>query len=640
MIPEIGHYSLIMALCLALIQAVLPMWGTFANKPNWVATAKPLVFGQFSFILLSFMVLAYALIANDFSVNYVATNSNTHLPLIYRICATWGAHEGSLLLWELILCVWMVLVATFSRDIPPEIKARVLSVLAIISFGFLLFILVTSNPFGRLLPNNPLEGRDLNPLLQDPGLAIHPPMLYMGYVGFSVVFAFAIAALISGQFNANWAKWSRPWTLLAWSFLTLGITLGSWWAYRVLGWGGWWFWDPVENASFLPWLSGTALIHSLLVAQKRETFKAWTILLAVCTFSLSLMGTFLVRSGVLVSVHAFAVDPARGAFMLYFIAFVVGGSLALYAWRGHKIQNSGIFNLWSRETMLLTNNVLLTTCTVTVLLGTLYPLIIDGLGLGKLSVGSPYFNAVFIPLIIPVLFLMAIGPAIHWQSSKWQLVVSRFKYTFVVSLFLAVCLPLIFTGTLTVKVLLGLLLAFWVILATVQNNMTTNRAAQKSSTLRKGMVLAHLGFAVTVIGVVLTSAYSIQLDERMQPNDDLKIGPYYVHFVNVLPLQGPNYSGYQGNFLVSSQHHRNVLLQPELRLFTTQKMAMTKTAIQARPFNDLYIALAENLPNNAWSVRVYYKPFVRWIWLGGILMMLGGLIAAFNRRYSTQGKPI
>jgi cytochrome c-type biogenesis protein CcmF len=630
MIPEIGHYSLILAFCLALTQSILPLWGSFKNKTAWIATAKPLSYGQFFFVSLSFLLLAYAFITNDFSVSYVANNSNTHLPLIYRFCATWGAHEGSLLLWELILCLWMFLVATFTRNVPADIRARVLAILAIISVGFLLFILMTSNPFGRILPDSPIEGRDLNPLLQDPGLAIHPPMLYMGYVGFAVAFSFATAALLSGQFNSNWARWSRPWTLLAWSFLTFGITLGSWWAYRVLGWGGWWFWDPVENASFLPWLSGTALIHSLLVAQKRETFKAWTILLAVMTFSLSLMGTFLVRSGVLVSVHAFAVDPARGAFMLYFIAAVVGGSLALYAWRGHTIQNSGIFQFWSRETMLLTNNVLLATCTLTVLLGTLYPLVIDGLGLGKLSVGPPYFNAVFLPLIIPVLFLMAIGPAIHWQNSKMHLVINRFKYTLLSALILSVLLPLIFTGTFSISVVLGLLLAFWVILATLQTNVQLN-SPTKLKARRKGMLLAHLGFAITVIGVILSSAYSVQHDVRMQLNDDLQIGPYYVHFANVLPLVGPNFSGYQGEFLVSSRHNKNVLLKPELRLFQTQKMAMTKTAIHARPFDDLYIALAESLPNQAWSVRIYYKPFVRWIWAGGIVMMIGGLFAAFSR---------
>lgn len=631
MVPELGHYALIMALCLALAQAIVPMWGTFNNRANWISAAKPLCYGQFLFIFLSFSLLAAALLTNDFSVNYVAINSNSHLPWIYRLCATWGAHEGSLLLWVLILSLWTVLVATLSKALPAEIRSRVISILGMISVGFLLFILLTSNPFARILPDFPVDGRDLNPLLQDPGLAIHPPMLYMGYVGFSVAFAFAITALISGRFDASFARWARPWTLVAWSFLTLGITLGSWWAYRVLGWGGWWFWDPVENASFLPWLSGTALIHSLLVAQKRETFKAWTILLAVCTFSLSLMGTFLVRSGVLVSVHAFAVDPARGAFMLYFIATVVGGSLALYAWRGHTLRNSGIFQIFSKETMLLTNNVLLTSAMLTVLLGTLYPLIIDSLGLGKLSVGPPYFNMVFMPLMVPVLFLMAIGPAIHWQNYKASLIVARFKYTLLASLVLALFLPLILTGSFSISVVLGLLLAFWVIIATLQNSFSVKPTTTLQTKLKRGMLIAHLGFAITVIGVVLSSHYSVQRDVSMTVNEDMQVGPYSVHFLSVMPIQGPNYTGFQGNFLVSTHPQKIFFLQPQLRLFTVQKMALTKTAIKARPFDDLYIALAENLPNNAWSIRVYYKPFVRWIWVGGLIMMIGGLVAALGR---------
>lgn len=629
MLPEVGHFSLILALCLAGIQAFVPLYGSFSGNRNWQASAMPLSFGQLFFVGLSFFILAYSLLVNDFSIAYVANNSNSHLPWIYRFCATWGAHEGSLLLWEFILCVWMLLVTLLGKGVPPVIKTRVLSVLSIISVGFILFILMTSNPFARLLPNVPLDGRDLNPLLQDPGLAIHPPMLYMGYVGFSVAFAFAITALLTGQFDSKWAKWARPYTLLAWSFLTFGITLGSWWAYRVLGWGGWWFWDPVENASFLPWLSGTALFHSLLVAEKRDTFKAWTILIAVATFSLSLLGTFLVRSGVLVSVHAFAVDPARGTFMLYYIALVVGGSLALYAWRGHKIQNSGIFQLWSKETFLLTNNVLLTTCMLTVLLGTLYPLIIDSLGLGKLSVGAPYFNAVFLPLMIPLALLMAIAPAMSWQRGQPLLVISRFKYTLAIAFLLAILMPLIVTGEITIKVWLGLFLALWVILATLQNNIGF-RMKSNTASIRKGMWLAHLGFGITVIGIVLSSAYSREYDTRMQIGEGQQVGPYTVRFESVVPLHGPNYTGFKGNFLVTSRYEKEHLLQPELRFFEVQKMAMTKTAIQARPFNDLYIALAESLGNDAWSIRLYYKPFVRWIWAGGLMMMAGGLIATFN----------
>lgn len=629
MIPELGHYSLILALCLALIQASVPLWGTYLDKASWVKVAQSSSYGQLFFVILSFTFLVYAFVTNDFSVSYVAMNSNTSLPLIYRICATWGAHEGSLLLWLLILCVWMSLVAWRAGNLPIVMSTRVLSILAFVSIGFLLFLLITSNPFARLLPNVPIQGRDLNPLLQDPGLAIHPPMLYMGYVGFAVPFAFALATLVTGRFDAAWARWARPWTLLAWSFLTLGITLGSWWAYRVLGWGGWWFWDPVENASFLPWLSGTALLHSLLVAQKRDTFKAWTILLAVCTFSLSLMGTFLVRSGILVSVHAFALDPARGSFMLYFLACIVGGSLALYAWRGHKIENSGVFQLWSRETFLLTNNVLLTTCTVTVLLGTVYPLVIDALGFGKLSVGPPYFNAVFTPLMVPVLFLMAIAPAIRWQKGTFSIAVSQFRFSLLGALGLALILPIVFTGKVNLSVFIGLALALWVIIATLQHGVLTP-ATSKGLFLRRGMLLAHLGFAISVIGIVLSTAYSDLRDVRMQPYDNIKIGPYQVHFSEVVRLQGPNYKGYEGHFLAAAGK-KFTTLKPQLRIFDAQKMALTKTAIVAKPLHDLYIALADPVEQGAWSVRIYYKPFVRWIWFGGLLMMLGGLIAALGK---------
>jgi cytochrome c-type biogenesis protein CcmF len=629
MLPEVGHYSLILALSLSLIQAVLPLWGSFNQTPPWLNLAKSTAFGQFFFITQSFVILIYSLLINDFSVAYVAQNSNTHLLPLYRFCAAWGAHEGSLLLWTFILSFWAVLIVLFSRNLPLVMLGRVLAVMAMIGTGFLLLLLTTSNPFQRILSNVPLEGRDLNPLLQDPGLATHPPMLYMGYVGFSVAFAFAITALISGKFDSSWARFARPWTLVAWSFLTLGITLGSWWAYRVLGWGGWWFWDPVENASFLPWLAGTALIHSLIVAEKRNSFKAWTILLAVCTFSLSLMGTFLVRSGILISVHTFALDSARGAFILYFLAIVVGGSLTLYACRGHTIQNSGLFQFWSRETMLLTNNVLLTTCMLTVLLGTLYPLVIDALGLGKLSVGPPYFNTVFIPVMIPLLFLMGIGPALNWKNAKLYLVIKRFKYTFPACILMAIFLPVLLTGEFQLQVVIGLLLAFWVIVATIQNSHY--HLLSTFSSLQFGMLLAHTGFAISVIGIIISSAYSIQRDVSMRPSDRLYIGPYIVQFDSIRYDEGVHYSTYKGHFLIK-RHQKITSLQPELRIFKTQETALTKTAIQARAFHDLYIALGEKLKGDTWSLRVYYKPFIRWIWLGGFMMMLGGIAAAFKNR--------
>jgi cytochrome c-type biogenesis protein CcmF len=625
MIPEVGQYSLMLALSLALIQTILSMWASFTRNRVWLKVGESSAVGQLLFVGLSFSILAYCFLVNDFSVAYIAQNSNSHLPWIYRICATWGAHEGSLLLWVLVLTIWTVLFCLFSRELPWIMRGRVLSILGLISVGLLLFLLLTSNPFQRLLPDVPVDGRDLNPLLQDPGLIIHPPLLYFGYVGFSVAFAFAIAALISGKFDASWAGLARPWTLIAWSFLTLGIVLGSWWAYRVLGWGGWWFWDPVENASFLPWLSGTALIHSLLVAEKRNAFKAWSILLAVCTFSLSLMGTFLVRSGILVSVHAFAIDPARGAFILYFLAIVIGGSLLLYAWRGNKIENSGIFGFWSRETLLLTNNVLLTVAMLTVLLGTLYPLIIDALGLGKLSVGPPYFNSVFLPLMVPVLFLMAIAPAVHWQNAKPVLSVKRFKYSFSSALLLALLLLFRITHQIVLPIVIGLFLAFWVIVATLQHQVTTLRKTKAKSQI--GMLLAHIGFAICTIGIVVTTTYSDQREIQMHPKDTISIGPYIVQFEQVSSFNGPNFTGYRGSFLVNYKKHTTWLL-PEVRVFQTQKMAVAKTAILAKPFHDLYIALGEALDKGVWSMRIYYKPFVRWIWLGGILMMIGGLVAA------------
>ncbi len=628
MIPEIGHFCLILALCLAVIQAILSMTGTIKSQPLWVKIGKSAAFGQLFFLISCFFLLTYSFITNDFSVAYVAQNSNSALPWFYRLCASWGAHEGSLLLWVLVLAGWTVSFCLFGSKKIDQLSGLVVSILGFVSIGFLLFLLLTSNPFLRLLPDAPINGRDLNPLLQDPGLIIHPPILYMGYVGFAIAFAFALSALISGKFDANWARQARPWTLVAWSFLTLGITLGSWWAYRVLGWGGWWFWDPVENASFLPWLSGTALFHSLLVVEKRETFKAWAILLAVCTFSLSLIGTFLVRSGILVSVHAFAVDPTRGTFVLYFLAIVIGGSLLLYALRGNKIINSGIFGWWSKETFLLTNNILFTVAMLTVLLGTIYPLIIDGLGLGKLSVGPPYFNTVFVPLMIPVLFLMAFAPAIHWETAKPILIIKRFKYSLLVSILLSISLPVIITRKIHLTLAIGLFLAFWVVLASLQNQIHANK---KIMTRRYGMLLAHLGFAVCTIGVILTSAYSDQRDLSMQLKDSTRIGPYLISFNRMEEYRGPNYSAYRGEF-IATQGHQIYRLLPELRLFHAQQISLPKAAIHKQLFHDLYISLGEPLQNQAWSMRIYYKPFVRWIWVGGIMMMLGGVVSAWQLR--------
>jgi cytochrome c-type biogenesis protein CcmF len=627
-IPEIGKFALILALCFAVLQATIPLLGAHYSKLSWMRLAKFTALGQFLFIGLSFFILAYCFITNDFSVAYVAENSNRQLPVIYRFCAVWGAHEGSLLLWVFILSIWMSAVSFFNKNLPEDFIARVLAVLGMITFGFLYFLLSTSDPFVRLIPF-PTTGQDLNPLLQDPGLVIHPPMLYMGYVGFSVAFAFAIAALISGRLDAAWARWSRPWTIIAWCFLTLGITLGSWWAYRELGWGGWWFWDPVENASFLPWLVGTALIHSLLVTEKRHAFKVWTVLLAICAFSLSLLGTFLVRSGVLISVHAFATDPARGAFMLKFLALVIGGSLVLYAWRAQRIRGEANFRLLSRETLLLLNNVFLVVAMITVLLGTLYPLIIETLGLGKISVGSPYFNWVFIPLMTPFLFLMGVGPQVYWQEMSLTKLVRRLWLVLLVSFAIPAFLLISIAHHLPITVLVGLALAFWILITTF-NSIRMNKKLSRS---QWGMVLAHIGVAVTLIGIVLTSHYSLERDVRMAPGDELTIANYKLQFLGTIDVNGSNYKGVEAGILVSKAGKIITLLKPQQRLFNVQQVALAKPAINANLFRDLYVALGEPIDDKAWAFRIYYKPFVRWIWLGGLLMLLGGVFAATDRRY-------
>lgn len=638
MIPELGNFALILAFCFALLQGTLPLCGAVRYYQPGLRLVTPIVIGQASFLLLSYSCLTYAFISNDFSLAYVAENSHSQLPLGYRLAGVWGAHEGSLLLWATILGAWTLGVCFFSKSLPETIRALVLAVLGWVSFGFLLFLLATSNPFTRLLPEFPAEGHDLNPLLQDPGMAIHPPMLYMGYVGFSVAFAFAIAALINGRLDAAWARWTRPWTLVAWSFLTFGITLGSGWAYRVLGWGGWWFWDPVENASFLPWLTGTALIHSLIVVEKRNAFKSWTALLAICAFSLSLIGTFLVRSGILTSVHAFASDPTRGAFMLGFLAVVIGGSLFLFAWRATAIRGEGYFQLLSRETLLLSNNVLLVVMMVTILLGTLYPLLLDATGMGKISVGAPYFNAVFIPLMSFLLLLMGIGPLCRWRKTTANLLWLRLRFILIVALTAGILLPLIFAATITIHVVLGFSLACWVVLATYRD-MRDRASLQKLSRRQYGMMLAHLGIAVCVIGITLTSAYQIERDVKMSMGDSVMVGSYNFQFADLHDQAGPNYQSKNGIFQISQGGHVIASLVAEKRLYHASNMPITKAAIEPGVWRDLYIALGEPLPDGAWSVRIYYKPFVRWIWYGGIMMMCGGLIAASARtKFLLNGK--
>ncbi|MEI7680929.1 MAG: heme lyase CcmF/NrfE family subunit [Betaproteobacteria bacterium] len=639
MIPEIGQFALILALLLAVVQGVLPIFGAARVNPVWMDIARPAAQGQFTFVAIAFGCLAWSFIQNDFSVLNVATNSNSQLPIQYRIAATWGSHEGSLLLWVLMLNVWTVGVTVFSRHLPAAMVARVIGVLGLVSIGFILFLLLTSNPFERLLPAA-AEGRDLNPLLQDPGMVIHPPMLYMGYVGFSVAFAFAIAALIGGKLDATWARWSRPWTTLAWCFLTIGIMLGSWWAYYELGWGGWWFWDPVENASFMPWLVGTALMHSLAVTEKRGGFKSWTVLLAICAFSLSLMGTFLVRSGVLTSVHAFATDPRRGIFILTFLVVVIGSSLALFAWRAPKVGLGGGFKLVSRESMLLTNNVFLLVAAGSVLLGTLYPLFLDALDLGKISVGPPYFDSVFVPLMTPALFLMGIGPMARWKEASLPDLALRVKWAFAVSVATALLLPLTM-GKWSPMISFGLLLAFWILttavvnlrlrLAAVSGDLWSRLSSQPRSYY--GMLLAHCGVAVFIIGVTLVKGYETERDVRMAIGDTVAVGGYTFRFEGVENTTGPNYRAARGNVTVLQGERTLRVMHPEKRIYNAQNMPMTEAAISTGLFGDLYVSLGEPVSDGAWSVRVYRKPFVTWIWGGCIIMALGGFLALSDRRY-------
>ncbi len=647
MIPEIGQFALILALMLALIQATLPLIGAAKGIPQLVAMARPTAQAQFIFVLIAISCLGYSFITNDFSVLNVATNSNSQLPLQYRLAATWGSHEGSLLLWTFFLTLWMVAVTLFSNHLPSEMVARVLSVMAMISCGFLLFMLLTSNPFARLFPVPP-DGRDLNPLLQDPAMVAHPPMLYMGYVGFCVAFAFAISALISGKLDATWARWSRPWTTIAWMFLTCGIALGSFWAYYELGWGGWWFWDPVENASFMPWLVGTALIHSLAVTEKRGGFKSWTVLLAIAAFSLSLLGTFLVRSGVLTSVHAFANDPKRGTFILGFLTLVIGGSLALYAWRAKQVGLGSKFEMFSRESLLLTNNVLLIVAAGSVLLGTLYPLFVDALNLGKLSVGPPYFNTVFVPLMAPAAFLIGVGPIARWKQAKLPELAVRLKWAFALALISAVLLPFVIGGW-KWRASLGLLLAVWIVATSLQNIISRLRApsggsnffARLMSPSRSfyGMHLAHIGVAVFIAGVTVVTSYQSERDVKMNIGDTVSVGGYQFQLKNLEQVQGPNYQAVRADIEVAKGSGTPfAVMHPEKRSFTVAQNVTSETAIDRSIWRDLYLSLGDQVEDGGWTVRVYHKPLVNWIWGGALLMAIGGGFAVSDRRYALARK--
>ncbi len=634
MLVEIGHFALILALVFTLLQVILPSFGFFKNNTSLIQLTKPLLWGQFFWTAVSFAILMNAFIVDDFSVKYVANNSNTELPEMFKISAVWGAHEGSLLLWALILSGWSVAVSIFSKRIPSEVVNHILIVLGFISIGFLLFLLVTSNPFERL-DIIPMQGRELNPLLQDFGLIIHPPMLYMGYVGLAIPFAFVLSSLVRGQLDSTWLRWSRPWTLVAWAFLTIGITLGSWWAYYELGWGGWWFWDPVENASFMPWLVATALVHSLSVSEKRGAFKHWTVLLAISGFSLSLLGTFLVRSGILTSVHSFASDPARGLFILVFLIIVIGSSLALYAWRANLMRSSNnTFAPLSRESGLLINNILFVAAMLSVFLGTLYPLLLDSLGLGKISVGAPYFDAVFIPIMIPAVLAMAVGPFLRWKKDNPQRVGHLLKRTWIgVLVLFSIALYL----TDNIFVLLAVFLFIWVVLHSLVILVQRLRQKGKPSAAFFGMVLAHIGIGVFVLGATVTTQYGVEKDIKVELNETVNIQEYQFTFKGAESFSHENYKGHKGVIEVAYLNKPITTLKPEKRQYVTG-MPMTEAAIDPSLYRDIYVALGEPLGGGSWSLRLYYKPLVRLIWLGGIFIALGAIFAAFDRRYRLRVK--
>ena len=647
MIPQIGHYSLILAFCFAIVQGTLPLVGVWQNNKTLANLAVPAARLQFLLIAIAFLSLEYAFYTDDFSVQYVANTSNSHLPLMYKLAALWGGHEGSMLLWVSILGLWTMAVTLFAKALPDSFRVRLIAVMGMVSMGFLAFVLFTSNPFERLIPAA-LDGRDLNPLLQDPGMVFHPPVLYMGYVGFSVAFAFAIAALLDGKLDITWARWTRPWTTVAWVFLTLGIAFGSKWAYYELGWGGWWFWDAVENASFMPWLVGTALIHSLAVTEKRDAFKVWTVLLSICAFSLSLLGTFLVRSGVLTSVHAFATDPRRGVFILLYLVVVIGGALLLFALRAPKVGLGEKFDVVSRESMLLANNVVLAAAAGSVLLGTMYPLLMDALGAGKISVGPPYFDAVFVAIMAPGLFLMGLGPLAKWKKASLPEIGTRLRVAAMISVVSAVLVPFVM-GKITLMLVVGVFMGIWVTSTTLillRNRIVARQEATPNlvDNLKGiplafyGMLLAHLGIGVFILGVTLVKGYESEQDLRMDKNDIAKIGNLDFKFDGVAKIQGPNYESAQGTFTVTSDGKQVAVLQPEKRFYPVQGSVMTEADIKPGLVKDLYVSLGEPLEDGAWSVRIYIKPFVQWIWAGAILMALGGFCALADKRYRVRNK--
>ncbi|MDX5327592.1 MAG: heme lyase CcmF/NrfE family subunit [Marinobacter sp.] len=644
MYPELGQLALIIALLLAVLLSVVPLAGALTGRDSLQAFARPLSAGMFVFTGLSFAVLTHAFMVDDFSVAYVANNSNSMLPWYYKFSAVWGGHEGSLLLWILMLAGWTLAVAVFSRKLPSTMVSQVLSVMGMICVGFFLFITITSNPFERILPNIPADGRDLNPLLQDIGLILHPPMLYMGYVGFSVAFAFAIAALINGKLDAAWARWSRPWTTVAWSFLTLGIALGSWWAYYELGWGGWWFWDPVENASLLPWLSGTALMHSLAVTEKRGVFKSWTVLLAIVTFSLSLLGAFLVRSGVLTSVHSFANDPERGTFLLALLGITVVCSLTLYAFRAPVVHVRSRYGSLSRETFLLLNNVLLVAATLLVALGTLYPLVLDYLNMGKLSIGEPFFNATFSPMAVAAGLLLGAGIFSRWKKTDGGWMGRKLLWPLAVSILVATAVMLVYGGF-APWAFAGVFAAAWVTLATIWDlwDKSASRKGRWHGLTRQsrsyyGMVLGHLGMAMVMAGATVVSNYGIERDVRMVPGGSAEVGDYTVVFNYIGERQGPNFTAQYGEFDVFLDGRQVANLHPEKRNYPVGMSVMTEAAIDAGFLRDVFVAIGERITDDAWAIRLQYKPLVRWLWLGSLIMAIGGFLAISDKRYRIRVK--
>ena len=640
MIPEIGQFALILALSLAICQTALPLIGAHRGNAAMMSVGRSAAAGHFFFVAVAFACLTWAFLNDDFSVLYVANHSQLALPTLYKVSAVWGAHEGSLLLWILVLAAWTLAVARFSTSVPDAFAARVIGVLGFLSVGFLLFALLTSNPFDRLVPAA-VDGGDLNPLLQDPGLAIHPPLLYIGYVGFSVAFAFAIAAMISGDLDQRWAKWTRPWTTMAWVFLTLGIALGSWWAYYELGWGGWWFWDAVENASFMPWLIGTALIHSLAVTEKRGLFKSWTLLLAITAFSLSLLGTFLVRSGIIVSVHAFATDPTRGFFILTFLAIVVVGALVLYAWRAPSLDSDAGFGLLSRETFLLLNNVLLVIATALVLIGTLAPLVMEMATGGKISIGPPWFNVAFLIPTIPLVILIGMGMHTAWRTQSTSAWTKVLRVPAIVGLVLGVVIPLFVYGRVSILLVVGCGAAAWIVISSLIPLARSLLREKGTPAIRRsvlGMTIAHLGMGLFVLGVTVVSAFGVESDRALSPGEKIEVAGYEFEMRELRNVQGPNFSAIEAEIAISKNGNFVATVFPQKRQYLVQKSWMTEAGIRAGLDKDLFVALGDQLGNGGWSVRVQYKPLIRFIWLGALIMALGGLIALSDGRYRTNGR--